>query len=240
LYRIGAAETETYLRGIRHVQMEPVWGGRADTATALRGTCALALVRMHYHDYLSELAELLADREAPARRMAAQALAYSENVNAVPLLRFQALVGDEEPQVVGECLLALLTIAPAASIDFVARFLDRPDEEEEVAEAAALALGGSRLEAAFPFLKDCWEHHFHPTLRRSTLLAIAMLKRDEPIDYLLTHVAESAPMHARDALQALAIYRHDPKLRAQVEKSLKRREDKALREVFEKAFGVNE
>jgi HEAT repeat protein len=234
LYRIGAAETGTYLRGIHHVQMEPVWGGRADTATALRGTCALALVRVHYHDYLSELAELLADREAPARRMAARALAYSENVNALPLLRFKALVGDAEPQVVGECLLALLQIAPNPSVEFVARFLDRP--EDEVAEAAVLALGGSRLEAAFTILRDCWERHFHPTLRRSTLLAIAMLKRDEPIDYLLTHVAESAPMHARDALQALAIYRHDPKLRSQVEAALSRREDRALRDVFEKTF----
>jgi HEAT repeat protein len=235
LYRIGATETDTYLRGIRHVQMEPVWGGRADTATALRGICALALVRVHYHDYLSALAELLADREAPARRIAAQALAYSENVQAVPLLRFKALVGDEEPQVVGECLLALLTIAPDHSIDFVARFLDR--SEEEVAEAAALALGGSRLEAAFPLLKECWERHFHPTLRRSALLAIAMLKRDEPMSYLLTHVAESAPPHARDALQALAIYRHNPKLYEQVDDALGRREDGALRDIFVNVFG---
>lgn len=237
LYRIGAAETGIFLSGIRHVQMEPVWGGRADTATALRGTCALALVRVHYHDYLTEIAELLADGEAPARRMAAQALAYSENPNAIPLLRFKALIGDEEPQVVGECLSALLQIAPASSIEFVARFLDH---EEEIAEAAALALGGSRLEAAFPVLRECWERHFHPTLRRTVLLAIAMLKRDEPLGYLLSHVAESAPPHARDALQALAVYRHDPKLRAQAEQALQHRSETSLRETFEKAFGAAE
>lgn len=235
LYRIGAAETETYLLGIHHVQMEPVWGGRADTATALRGTCALALVRVHYQDYLCELAELLADREAPARRMSAQALAYSDNVNALPLLRFKALVGDEEPQVVGECLLGMLRIAPAVSLDFVARFLDRP--EEEVAEAAALALGGSRLEAAFPVLKEWWERRFDPTLRRSALLAIAMLKQDVAIDYLLSVVAEAAPPHGRDALQALAVYRHDPKLARRVDEAVRRREDGALRDVFEKVFG---
>jgi HEAT repeat protein len=238
LYRIGAAETETYLCGIRHMQMEPVWGGRADTATALRGTCALALVRVHYHDYLTAIAELLADREAPARRMAAQALAFSENPNAIPLLRFKALVGDEEPQVVGECLSALLQIAPDASLEFVARFLDRP--EEEIAEAAALALGVSRLEAAFPLLRECWERHFRPTLRRSTLLAIAMLKRDEPIDYLLRHVAESVPMHARDALSALAIYRHDPSWRARVDAALRDRKDRSLRNTFDELFGSDE
>ena len=111
--------------GIRHVQMEPVWGGKADTATALRGTCALALVRVHDPDYLIEIADLLADREAPARKMAAQALAYSENPAAVPLLRLKALLGDEDPQVLGECLLALLAIAPRPSLDFVAA-LPRP------------------------------------------------------------------------------------------------------------------
>lgn len=240
LYRIGAPEAGTYLSGIRHVQMEPVWGGRADTATALRGTCALALVRVHYHDYLTEIAELLADREAPARRIAAQALAYSENPNAIPLLRLKALIGDEEPQVVGECLLALLQIAPEGSLEFVARFLDLPEEKEAVTEAAVLALGGSRLEAAFPILKECWERHFHPNLRRSTLLAIAMLKRDEPIAYLLGHVAESPALDARDALQALAIYRHDPKLCGQVEEALRHRGDGALRDVFQEAFGGNE
>ena len=31
LYRIGADEEGVFLRGIRHRQLEPVWGGRADT-----------------------------------------------------------------------------------------------------------------------------------------------------------------------------------------------------------------
>src|SRR5579884_980430 len=33
-----------YLRGIQHVQLEPVWGTTEDTALTLRGACALALV----------------------------------------------------------------------------------------------------------------------------------------------------------------------------------------------------
>ena len=112
LYRIGAPELAVYRTGIRHVQLEPVWGGKADTATALRATCALALVRVHYPDYLTEIADLLADREAPARKTAAQPLAYSENPAAVPLLRLKALIGDDDPQVLLECLLALLAITP--------------------------------------------------------------------------------------------------------------------------------
>jgi HEAT repeat protein len=238
LYRIGAVEPALYRRGIRHVQMEPVWGGKADTATALRGTCALAMVRVHDPDYLLEIAELLADREAPARKMAATALAYSENPAAAPLLRLKALVGDEDPQVLNECLLALLAIAPRASLEFVAAFLDR--EQPEVAEAAALALGGSRAHEALPILTAWWERTFDPTLRRTALLAIAMLKSDTAMQVLLTHVADGAPPHARDAMHALAIYRHDPRLRAQVEAALARRSDRSLRAVFDETFGTSD
>lgn len=234
LYRLGAAEVGVYLKGIRHVQLEPVWGGKADTATQLRGTCGLALVRIHHPDYLVELAALLADKEAPVRKMAAQALAYSENPAAVPLLRLRALVGDSDPQVIGEVLLALLAVAPEPSLPFVTAFLDR---DEELAEAAALALGGSRLKAALAPLTEWWERTFDAGLRRSALLAIAMLKHDEAIHYLLTHVAESAPPHARDALRALAVYRHDPRLRAQLETALAARGDASLRRSFDEAFG---
>lgn len=234
LYRMGAAEIAVYLKGIRHVQMEPVFGGKADTATELRGVCALALVRVHHPEYLAELADLLADREAPARRMAARALAYSENSAAVPLLRLKALVGDEDPQVLSECLLALLAIAPAASLDFAARFLDRP--EAEVAEAAALALGGSRAKGAFAVLEAWWERTFDPTLRRSALLAVAMLKQDEAIEFLLSLVREGPVLHARGAIQALAVYRHDPKLRARVEAALGARDDATIRETFTESF----
>ncbi len=57
-------ESEIFLRGIRHIQMEPVWGGRSDTAGTLRATCALALVQcrsLSENDLLSYLLELLAD-----------------------------------------------------------------------------------------------------------------------------------------------------------------------------------
>ena len=38
-------EPAVFLRGMRHIQNEPVWGGRSDTAGTLRATCALALVQ---------------------------------------------------------------------------------------------------------------------------------------------------------------------------------------------------
>ena len=38
-------ESELFLTGMRHIQLEPTWGGTTDTAGPLRGTCALALVQ---------------------------------------------------------------------------------------------------------------------------------------------------------------------------------------------------
>jgi hypothetical protein len=58
LYRLGHDAAGVFLRGIRHVQMEPVFGGRVDTAVDLRGACALGLVRIGYRDALLELADL--------------------------------------------------------------------------------------------------------------------------------------------------------------------------------------
>lgn len=234
LYRIGAAEIDLYLQGIHHVQPEPVWGGRADTAMDLRGVCAHALVRVHYHDYLGEIAELLADREAPARRGAAQALAYSEDPAAAPLLRLKALSGDDDPQVLNECLAALLRVARAEAVAFVARFLERPIPAD--AEAAALALGGSRLPEAFAVLKEWTERCADPSLRRSGLLAIAMLKQDEAIQYLLRMVGAGEPLEARQAIGALAIYRYDETLKAQVEAAVDGRRYAALRAFFKETF----
>jgi hypothetical protein len=63
-----------------------------------------------------------------------------------------------------------------------------------------------------------------------------MLKHDDALRYLLDHVAESAPVHAREAIRALAVYRHDPRLRAQIEAALQQRGDATLLRDFAKLF----
>lgn len=123
LYRLGHDGVDLFLRGIHHVQREPVWGGSVDSACALRGWCALGLVRAQYADAMAELADLLADPEPRARTGAIAALAASGREEAVLLLRFKALTGDEEPEVMADSLSALLELAPERSLDLVARFL---------------------------------------------------------------------------------------------------------------------
>ena len=59
-------DAAVFLRGMRHIQLEPVWGGRSDTAGALRATCALALVQcrsLPETDLLACLMELFSDKD---------------------------------------------------------------------------------------------------------------------------------------------------------------------------------
>src|ERR1035438_2125663 len=70
-----------FLRGIRHIQMEPVWGGEADTAATLRGTCALALpscADVTRGQILRHLVDALSDSALPVRSDAARAVAQME------------------------------------------------------------------------------------------------------------------------------------------------------------------
>ena len=38
-------DAAVFLRGMKHIQLEPAWGGSSDSAGTLRATCALALVQ---------------------------------------------------------------------------------------------------------------------------------------------------------------------------------------------------
>ena len=234
LYRTEAPAHELFLRGIRHVQMEPVYGGKADTAARLRGICALGLVRMNYPDVLAELAELLADPEPGARRNAARAIGYHESELGLPLLRLKLLSGDEDPEVISECLGALLKIGPESSLSFFERLLERADRGTR--EAAALALGESRVPDALPLLRDLWEQSDDAELRRTALLAIATLRHDQALGFLLSLIAGAAGPSARDAIEALAIYKDEPALAQRVRDTAERRDDLDLSGALEKAF----
>lgn len=222
LYRLEYRQEEVFLQGIRHVQMEPVWGGKVDTAAKLRGICAMGLVRMNYSQVLVELADLLADPEPPARIAAARAIAYSGDPNGVPLLRLRARVGDE-PAVLSECLAALLNLDADRSLPFVANVLNMSQPQTQ--ELVALVLGESRLPAAFNVLRHWWEKIREPNLRRTGLLAIATLRQDEPIDFLLDLIATGIARDARDAVTALEIYQDDQSLWQRVEAAMEQRGD---------------
>ncbi|HEY9878315.1 MAG TPA: hypothetical protein V6D29_07655 [Leptolyngbyaceae cyanobacterium] len=228
LYRLEYSNETLFLQGIRYVQWEPVWGGQVDTAPALRGACALGLVRMHYPSVMVELADLLADPEPEARIAAARAIAYSENDFGVALLRLRVKIGDTPP-VLGECLAALLKLAPIDSLVLVQTFLDvgrktsDPADAVEKAEVAALVLGESRLPEAFPLLESWWQRTTHPDLRQVGLLAIATLRQEPALEFLLNLIVDGSLRDAKDALKALTIYQQDERLWQQIRLSAEQR-----------------
>jgi len=234
LYELGEDPAAVFRRGVRHRQLEPVFGGREDTAAELRCVCALGLVRIECPDALVEIAELLADPEAPARVGAARALAYADDPAGEPLLRLRALTREPDASVLTETLSALLSLAPGRSLGFVERLLDHPDAATQ--EAAAVALGTSRLRDALPVLRGWWDRTSDVDLRRTGLLAIAMLRHDDAIAFLLAQVAGGTGPDARDAIAALATYRHDDALRARVEAAVEQRSDVDLRPAFAGSF----
>lgn len=235
LVDLEARAEDVYLRGVRYRQLEPAYGGSTDAAVPVRAASAEGLLLARHPDLGRELADLLADPETDARLAAARVLAASGRPEAEPVLRLKARLGDSEPEVTGEALAGLLAIEPRHSLDFVALFLNNDDDT--LVEAAALALGESRLDEALPLLVRSFETSFEPRLRKTLLVAISMLRRQPGFDFLLSLVAEGRPRDARLALAALGIQRGNSRLREQVEADLAARDDASeLRAVFEREF----
>lgn len=231
LVELERPASEIFLAGVHYVQLEPVWGGSTDAASALRGWCAHGLVRMRHGEAMLEIAPLLVDPERPARIAAAEALGDSGQLAAEALLRLKIHSGDEEPEVVGECFTSLLRLEPERSLPFVGRFL--ADGDPAVAEGAALALGESRREEAIDLLQDRLEVTVDADVRRALYLALALTRRERAIDLLVKEVESGPSGRAAQALRALALHRFDDGLRERLRELVVARRDRVLEKVWE-------
>ena len=225
LLKLEYDDAELFGRGLRHVQPEPVWGGAEDTAAALRATCALGLARANPPDVLLQLADLLADPLADARVGAARAIAAAGRPGAAPLLWYKTLVGDAEVAPLYACFAGLLALEPERAVAHVGRFLRAANPA--LAEAAALALGDSRLPAAAPLLREAWQAADDPALRAACLDALARLGDEAAFDFLLDLLANAPPHDAHAARRALAAYRDDLRRWRKIERAAARRSDLA-------------
>ena len=223
LLRLDHDDAGLFVRGLRHVQPEPVWGGTQDTAAALRATCVLGLARANPPDVLLQLADLLADPLADARVGAARAIAAAGRPGAAPLLWYKTLVGDAEVAPLYACFAGLLALEPESAVAHVGRFLRAANPA--LAEAAALALGDSRLPAAAPVLREAWQAAGDPALRAAYLDALARLGDETAFNFLLDLLANAPPHDAHAARRALAVYRDDLRRWRKIERAAARRSD---------------
>jgi hypothetical protein len=230
LYALDYIEPDVYWSGIRHVQMEASFGPPVDEAAKLRAQCALGLVRTRHPEALTALADLLADEQPHARVGAVRALVTNGGEAGALLLRFKALTGDKDAEVLAECLSGLLTADFARSLPFVAKFMDA--EEPHVSETAILAIGGQRRPEAFAVLRDKWDRSVYSEIRKTLLTAMAMVRLDEATDFLLDLVESAATTTAVEVVRVLAAYHNEDRVRSRVQKAIDDRGSPELRAAF--------
>ncbi len=186
-------EPAPFLRGIKHIQLESVWGGRSDTAGTLRGTCALALVQCRAvpeADLLRYLLDVLVDKDKSARGDAVRAVEQIGSPTASLLLRLRAQTGgEEEAEILGACYAGVLRIDGTSALPWVSRFLA---EEEDAGSEAALAMAATHSVEAFEMLKARWNTARDPWFRSVLLSAMALTRQGAATEFLLGLVKSEA------------------------------------------------
>jgi hypothetical protein len=235
LARLECRDKDVFLRGLRHHQLEPTWGGRSDSAGTLRAHCAHALIAsngLDNQELLVILIDTLVDEDKTVRLETVRALAQLGEM-AVPVLRLRAMIPSrppEEPEVLGQCFSALLAIERDAAIPFVVRFLEAGDDP---AGEAAFALAETRSPAALAPLLTRLKASADEWFSGVLLSAIALTRLPEAIDFLIAMI-ERDEREAPRAIEAVRRIATSEELRARfvqaVEASGSPRLAKALRE----------
>ena len=191
-----------FLRGMRHIQLEPVWGGTSDTAGNLRATCAFALVQcrsLTERDLLAHLLELLADKDKTVRAEVARAIKQVGSPSASLLLRLRAVLGTDEPEVLGACYSGILRIEGVRAIPWMRRFLIAADDN---AAEAALALAGTHSLDSFETLREFFTKANDPWWRSVLLSAISLTRQEPALEFLLELVRKES-LDAEPAIEAI-------------------------------------
>jgi hypothetical protein len=195
-------DAAVYLRGMHHIQLEPVWGGSSDTAGTLRATCALALVQcrsLTEADLLAHLVDLFGDKDKSVRVEIARAIEQVGSSSSALLLRLRAVLGADEPEVLGACYSGILRIEGAKAICWISRFLDSADDP---AAEAALAIAGTHAPEAFNVVRDRFAEASDPWFRSVLLSAIALIRQDAAVEFLLDLVRTES-LSAEAAIEAI-------------------------------------
>jgi HEAT repeat protein len=200
--------------------MEPVYGGKEDSATHLRGNALLALAQcsdLTRGEVLRHLVDALADPSEPVRVDAIRALEQMDGEEAALVLRMKAHAGDKEPAVVGQAFDSLLALDRDRAVGLVAGFLESGNPE--VRDEAALSLGASRLPEAVRVLIEAWK-----SSKESVLLRALSASRDEAaLAFLLALVRQGISREAAAALEALSLHAESPDIQARIDQARRER-----------------
>jgi HEAT repeat protein len=214
-------DADLFLSGMKHRQPEPVWGGTEDTAADLRAICAVGLAGSTSYSKLRALVDLLVDSEWLARAGAVRAIAAIGSESASLLLRLKTFTGDRETEVMADCFAGLLAVDGVEAVPVIASFAQyQPNHKnDEIREAAVLALGASRRAEAVEQLIEIFARTVDPESRRCILLSLATARTEPAIEFLIGLIREANPHLSEMATAALSI-QSDPKTRGLIDKAL--------------------
>ena len=219
--------------GIRTVQIEPVGGVPFDTAAHLRANCALALAQMRAPDALRDISLLLFDTSGNAigeqtfrgdprvkvepRKAAAQAMVRLGDANAlIPLTLRLTYPENELPEVLQECMLAVVDLEDPRALELLTPYLHHADagliayaalmiartrdpEAPLLIEEAILRLSGDPLSAAVLALSL-----LRTDEGRATLYRLAKHPREDIRRAVVETLADSPDDENLQQLQAIA------------------------------------
>jgi hypothetical protein len=220
LHELACQDIRVYSAGCRIVQLEPVRGGKEDSAVALRIASLNALMQTHSVDtniLMTVFADFLADDSKRVRAEAAKLISYAPPALAAPLLRLKIRLGDTDTRVLGNCFDALLSLAPTQeSVTLIHGYAAK----KEALQAEALAsLASSSLPEAIELVSRDYATILDPQLRRILLTSLSLSATQEALSFLLEQVQQALP-EALWAFEALKPKLHDDEVRQRVQSIL--------------------
>lgn len=228
-------DEEPFLIAIRYRQFEPALGCRVDTAGLTRVRALLALLRMVHSQASHYAGELMADPDAQVRAGAAQAIGHYANPSSIALLTYKLRASDDDPAVLLESALALMSTDPQFGLGILVPMLSGTDDVNR--ETAAMALGQCRNPEATQALLD-WSSDGATDGDHYLAIRALGLSRDEQARLHLLEIVESGPnARARAAVEALAIHRYDTQLVQLVQAAVGRRHDMGIQDFVKRVFG---
>lgn len=210
---------DVFFDAIETVQVEPSGAGLEDMAAPLRAQAAMALAELAPPGALVAIALLLFDDQPKAptapqhepfatlatRRVAARALASLGDPGGAAVLALKLRYpGNEVPEVLVECMDALVALDEQAALKLIPQYLEHRHPYLATGAATALATlrGSAQGKVLEMLLEAC--HRQSQEAREGIALAIASMRGDEAIHALERLAKADDPSVRLASVSALA------------------------------------
>lgn len=223
-------DADLFAEASRYVQPEGTKGVARDTGGRVRARGVLGVARLGHPDALPIFGACLADHDANVRLSAARAVAHRGERAGAGLLLLKLGVGDEARDVVVECLVGLLALAPDLAVPRAREML----RAARTRDVACQALGASHVPMAVELLAAELGDATLAADRDVLIEALGLSPCREARALLLDLVGSDRASDARAALRALSIHRYDARLVERLR--IATAESRELTALFEELF----